>query len=257
MMRSPVVLVSPDVEPRGIEMQDASLSLSNRYAEALLDAGGLPLIVPPVTDPARIAAYVRQSDGVMLTGGEDVNPALYGVSPPPDVAKTVTITPDGGRRDLMELLLVEQAFRQRKPIFAICRGHQVLNVALGGTLICDLPLEKPSKINHRRTDKRCEPVHELRLTEDSLLARITGKLALEVNSTHHQAIGRVAPPLRVTARSLDGIAEALELKPGAVSWFPFLLSVQFHPERLVDRYSEHAAVFRGFVQACALNSKNL
>jgi putative glutamine amidotransferase len=94
-------------------------------------------------------------------------------------------------------------------------------------------------------------VHDVRLTSGSQLAKITGRQKLSVNSTHHQAVGRVAAPLQVVARSSDGIVEGLELKPGAVHWLPFLLSVQFHPERLMDRYPEHRAIFQAFVHACA------
>ena len=157
----------------------------------------------------------------------------------------MTVTPDGGARDLRELLLIDEVFRQRKPLLAICRGHQMLNVALGGTLVADIPSQLPRAINHRRMDRRSEIVHEVRLTPGSLLAKITGRQRLGVNSTHHQAVARVAAPLKVAAVSSDGIIEGLELKPGAASMLPFLLSVQFHPERLVDRYPEHRAIFRG------------
>ena len=104
-------------------------------------------------------------------------------------------------------------------------------------------------------DKRSEIVHDVRLTPGSLLAMLTGKQKLGVNSTHHQAVGRVAGPLRATAVSRDGVVEALELKPGGMPMLPFLLSVQFHPERLADRYPEHQAIFRGFTQACALRRR--
>jgi putative glutamine amidotransferase len=172
---------------------------------------------------------------------------------PKAVKKTVGVTPDGGQRDLREFILISEAFRQNKPLLAICRGHQVLNVALGGTLIADIPRQRPGAANHRRTDRRSEVVHEVRLTPGSLLANITRKQRLGVNSTHHQAIGRVAAPLRISARSPDGIIEGLELKSGASCWQPWLLSVQFHPERLVDRYPEHQALFDAFIQACALS----
>ena len=166
-----------------------------------------------------------------------------------------TLTPDGGGRDWRELVLIDEAFRQRKPLLAICRGHQVLNVALGGTLTVDILAQMPRAGNHRRMDKRSEIVHDVRLTPGSLLAMLTGKQKLGVNSTHHQAVGRVAGPLRATAVSRDGVVEALELKPGGMPMLPFLLSVQFHPERLADRYPEHQAIFRGFTQACALRRR--
>jgi putative glutamine amidotransferase len=110
-------------------------------------------------------------------------------------------------------------------------------------------------MNHRRMDKRNEVVHEARLTPDSLLAKIVGRRKLGVNSTHHQAVGRVAKPLRVVAASSDGIVEGLELKPGATHWLPFLLGVQFHPERLAARHAGHRAIFRAFTEACARERK--
>jgi len=253
MNRPPMIVVSPDVEPRGKEHADASISLSDAYQRAVLAAGGLPLCLPATTDRNWLAESIRRSDGLLLTGGDDVEPRLYARSLPTAVRKTVEVTPDGGQRVLRECIIIDEALRQRKPLLAICRGHQVLNVALGGTLIADISRQKPAAANHRRTDRRSEMVHEVRLTPGSLLANIIRKQKLGVNSTHHQAIGRVAPPLRVSARSPDGIIEGLELKPGASYWQPWLLSVQFHPERLADRYADHQALFDAFIQACALS----
>lgn len=202
-----------------------------------------------------IAEYVRRAQGVLLTGGDDVDPRLYGNGLSKRVRGTIAVTPDGGERDLREFLLIDEVFRQAKPLLAICRGQQILNVALGGTLWADLPSQAPRALDHRRTDRRSEIVHEVRLTPDSLLATITGKLGLGVNSTHHQAVARVAPALRVTARSPDGVIEGLELGSRVSGRLPFLLSVQFHPERLVDRYPEHQAIFGAFAQACRLSYK--
>lgn len=253
MKHPPMILVSPDVQPRGKEHADASINLSNAYQQALLQAGGLPLALPATVEREWLAESIRRAEGLLLTGGDDVEPRLYTRSLPKNIRQTVEVTPDGGQRDLREFILIDEAFRQRKPLLAICRGHQVLNVALGGTLIADLQRQKPLAANHRRMDKRGDLVHEVRLTPGSLLANITGRQRLGVNSTHHQAVGRVAPPLRVTARSDDGIIEGLELKPGAICWLPWLLSVQFHPERLTDRYPAHQALFGAFIQACILS----
>jgi putative glutamine amidotransferase len=149
-------------------------------------------------------------DGVLLTGGDDICPDLYTKRLPPKVRKTVEKPPDGGARDLRELILLDEIFRQRKPLLAICRGHQLLNVSLGGSLIADILLQSPGAMNHARPDKKSEVVHEVRLTEDSLLAKITGKRKMGVNSSHHQAVGNLAAPLQVTARSKDGVVEAME-----------------------------------------------
>lgn len=246
----PVILISPDIETRGKEFGDLSISLSSMYLDALERAGAVGVIMPSTISPEVISRCVQRSEGVLLTGGDDVEPSLYVARLPKAVRKTVGTTPDNGQRDLRECLLINEVFRQSKPLLAICRGHQMLNVALGGTLYADLPSQQPSSIRHRRTDKRCEVVHEVRLTPDSVLAKIAGKRKLGVNSTHHQAVAQVAPALRVTGLAPDGVVEGLELKAGAAA-LPFLLSVQFHPERLVRQHPEHAAIFEAFTQACA------
>ena len=125
----------------------------------------------------------------------------------------------------------------------------MMNVALGGTLIVDIPTQVPKHLNHRRMDRRSDPVHPVEIAADSLLAQIIGARSLDVNSTHHQAIGRVAEPLRVVAQSSDGIAEAAELRDP--SRLPFFLTVQFHPERLVDKGPAYRQLFDRFVAACA------
>lgn len=244
-------MISPSTERKGPEFGDLSSSLSGCYDHAVINGGGLPFSLPATISRKVIAECVSRCDGVMLTGGDDIEPRLYGNGLPARVRSTVSVSPDGGARDFRELLLIDEVFRQRKPLLAICRGHQLLNVALGGTLVADLPSHAPRGLNHRRFDKRDDSVHEVQLTPGSLLAKITGVRKLGVSSTHHQAVGRVAEPLTVTALSGDGVVEGLELKPGAVQWLPFLLSVQFHPERLEDRYPEHRAIFRVFTQACA------
>ena len=251
-----MILISPNIEKNGDEFGDLSTSLSATYQQALLGVGAIPIALPATISREAIAECVSRCDGVLLTGGEDVDPRLYANGLPPRLQGTVTVTEDGGERDLREMVLVDETFRQRKPLLAICRGQQVLNVALGGTLVVDILSQLPRAANHRRPDKRSEVVHEVRLTPGSLLAKITGRQKLGVNSTHHQAVARVAAPLKVTAVSDDGVIEGLELQRGAAPGLPFLLSVQFHPERLVDRYPEHRAIFRVFAQACALSRKD-
>jgi putative glutamine amidotransferase len=144
--------------------------------------------------------------------------------------------------------VLREVFRQGKPLLAICRGHQLLNVALGGTLYVDLPQQRPGGVKHNRPDRKDRPVHKVALTPGSLLHKITGQRTLAVNSTHHQAVARVAAGLRATAVSPDGIVEALELAhPGA---WPFVLGVQFHPERMCERDAACRSVFDEFVRAC-------
>ncbi len=251
MSKRPLILVSPGVAPKGHEHSDMSLSISIRYEQALLNAGAIPWSVLSLPSRELIADCVRRADGVLLTGGEDVNPVLYDPTMPHALRRKCILTPDGGARDLRELMLVDEVFRQRKPLFAICRGQQILNVALGGTLFADLPTQFKTRVNHRRMDKRCSKVHEVSLTPGSLIAKITGRRTLGVNSTHHQAVDRPAEMLAVSGRSADGVVESLQLQPEAARRLPFLLSVQFHPERLADRHPEHHALFVAFAKACA------
>ncbi|MDB6110489.1 MAG: glutamine amidotransferase [Pedosphaera sp.] len=249
--RPPLILISPSVEVKGAEFGDMSISLSETYQAAVMAAGGLPLILPGIASPELVAECVRRCDGVLLTGGDDINPELYTQRLPARLAKTVTLA--GGGRDLRELILIDEIFRQRKPVFGICRGHQIMNVALGGTLVVDIPSQVRGAMKHQRSDKKSEIVHEARLTAGSLLAKITGKQNLGVNSTHHQAVERVAKPLRVTARSEDGIVEATELKQEDAHLLPYFMTVQFHPERLAPRHPEHQALFNSFTRACMMN----
>ncbi len=246
MKRRPVILVMPSTARKGEEFSDASISLSNRYTDALIAAGGLPQIFPATTSRWVITEAVQRCDGVLLTGGDDIDPKLYDPNLPAELAKTVgTLEPD---RDTWEKGLIDDVFEQRKPLFGICRGHQMLNVALGGTLVVDIATQVPGALNHRRMDRKMEPVHDVKIAPDSLLARVTGQQTLGVNSTHHQAIGRVAESLRVVAESSDGVIEAVELREP--EQLPFLLSVQFHPERLIDSNALFLQLFSNFVAAC-------
>jgi putative glutamine amidotransferase len=245
----PLILISPDHHNKGVEFSDASLSLSHRYPEAIEACGGLPVTMAPTVSREQVADYVRRSDGILLTGGDDLNPQLYATRLPAGLRDKAMVTQDGGRRDLFELLVLDEVFRQRKPLLAICRGHQLLNVALGGTLYVDLPTEKPSPIRHSQMDRNRDVVHSVRLTRGSLLSKIARNQTLGVNSTHHQAVKQVAPALRVAARSTDGVVEGVEQAAHA-KVLPFLISIQFHPERLMDRHPEHRAIFEAFIQAC-------
>lgn len=248
-MPRPFILVSPHTESAGSEFPDPGVSLSHRYANALLAAGALPWILPCLHDPAAIRDAVARADGVMLSGGDDLAPHLHAPPLPPHLEATVV--PAEGGRDLFETLLLHEVFRQGKPLLAICRGLQMLNVFLGGDLIIDLAVQNPGSPDHNRQAERFQPVHPVAIESGSLLARVVGSRHLDVNSTHHQAAGRVAPPLRATARSPDGVIEALELGADASDTLPFLLAVQFHPERLQDCHPAHARIFHAFARAAA------
>jgi putative glutamine amidotransferase len=247
MAKLPLILVSPSIEKKGVEFGDVSASLSWRYNDAILDAGGIPVTAPTSTDRAVLAEAVRRTEGVLLTGGDDINPELYEKNLPKKILKTIEQTPDGGARDVRELILIEEIFRQRKPVLAICRGCQILQVAFGGKLLADIPQQHPSKIGHRRMDAPLELVHEAALTPGSLVSKICKTSILGVNSTHHQGILQPAEPFVATGVAADGIVEVMELKKKLL---PFFLAVQFHPERLVQRHDRYKNIFRQFVKAC-------
>lgn len=249
-MALPRILISPHTEEQSGEFPDAAVSLSRRYSDAVLAAGGLPLVLPSTVDPRVLREAVALSDGILLSGGDDVAPHLH--SPELPAAVRATVEPAVGGRDLLEFILIDEVFRQGKPLLAICRGHQVLNVALGGTLVADIPLQRPESrdCHHNQPHRRFEAVHEVTLAPDSLLARIAGGTRLGVNSTHHQGIDRVSPALRAVGWAPDHLVEALELAPHLQDSMPFLISVQYHPERLHDHDPKHAALFRHFVGAC-------
>lgn len=259
MKNAPLILITPSVEPKGREFADPSFSLSDCYARSVVRAGGIPWIMSRETDPRLVAESVRRADGVLLTGGEDVNPALYRRSTPAKLAgKLGTIDPP---RDFVEVAVIDEVFRLRKPLLAICRGHQILNVALGGTLLVDIPTQRPGALDHNRCDLKDSPAHDVRLEADSLLAPIwggsTGRAGrrksakgpvFRVNTAHHQAVDKIAAPLRVTGVCPDdGIVEVMELKEPLL---PYLLSIQCHPERLVDRSPGFLELFRTFTLSC-------
>lgn len=252
-MSHPVILVTPSTQQNGVEFEDQSISLSNQYSLAVRAGGGFPVTTPCLNDKAYVAEMVQRADGVLLTGGDDIQPELYGAQVGTEVLKTVTGV--DAARDLFELMVIEETFRQHKPLLAICRGHQLVNVAFGGSLVVDIPSQVPGAIEHRRMDRKNEPVHEVALTRGSLIWKIAGDSKLGVNSSHHQAVERVAEPFEVSARSPDGIIEAMELKADAGQVLPFFLAVQFHPERLFDRYAGHLRLFKRLVQAAASSRK--
>jgi len=243
-------MVSPSIERQGVEFHDLSTSLSVRYNTAILQAGGIPVTAPTSIDRAALAEAVARTDGVLLTGGDDINPALYGNHLPKKILDTVEQTPDDGARDLRELILIDEIFRQQKPVLAICRGHQMMNVAFGGTLLADISQQLPGALNHRRMDKPMDLVHEVCLTPGSLLSKICKTHVTGVNSTHHQGVEKPAEPFYITAFTEDGIVEAMELKAKDAGLLPFFLSVQFHPERLVQKHARYRAIFETFVSAC-------
>jgi putative glutamine amidotransferase len=219
--------------------QDGAAAVPNAYTAALSRAGVRPAILAG-PDPDPIEDVLAPFDGVVLLGGGDVNPALYHEAPEPEV---YGIEPD---RDALELALARNAIAAGVPLLAICRGAQVLNVALGGTLVQHLP-DRDGTGAHGRPERDGSPaVHEVAVEPGSRLAAALGGATVlpDCISIHHQAADRVAPGLVVTARSADGVVEALETS--SPSW---VLGVQWHPERSAATDPRQQAIFDAFALA--------
>ena len=218
MNRLPAVLITSTTEIiRGV----SRVRVNEAYTEALAAAGLLPLVLPPLA-PEIAVRMLDSIAGLVLTGGEDVDPAHYDV--PPHAAAG---DPHAGR-DACELALARVARDRAIPTLAICRGAQVVNVAFGGTLIQDIPSECSGTLDHDPRGARRQRVHTVQIEPGSELARAVGATELATNSSHHQAVDRLGDGLRITARTSDGIVEGLESTDPA--WW--MVAVQWHPEEL-------------------------
>ena len=237
MSQQPLVAVTATTEIiRGV----SRVRVNEAYTSALSAAGLIPLVIPPLATEAAVGIIARV-DGLVLTGGEDIGPARYGAAVHP------RSDPPHAARDAFEIALFAAAREALLPVLAICRGLQLSNVALGGTLVQDIQTERPSALMHERSDARATRVHEVRVTAGSRLAGALGATTLTVNSSHHQAIERVAAGLTVTAQGPDGIVEGADWT-GDEAWW--LLGVQWHPEELVDtREDWDRALFTAFRRA--------
>jgi putative glutamine amidotransferase len=210
--------------------------LNGAYLRSVISAGGVPIILSPLMGPSFVTRALDGADGVVLTGGEDMDPAWYDAEPSP------YLNPPSRERDIFELALFAAARQRELPILAICRGIQLVNVALGGTLYQDLPSERPGPVDHNPSGGRTDRSHAVRLEPGSLTAEALNTTAIRVNSFHHQAILDLAPGLRATGWSEDGVIEAAE----AVQGQPWLLAVQWHPEEM---FAEVGAPERGLFKA--------
>ncbi len=211
------------------------------YISCVAAAGGVPLLLAPVEE-GLVASALDAVDGLLLTGGRDYDPAGYGRERD---SKTVLLDP---RRDLFDRRLAHAAVARGIAVLGICGGEQLINIVKGGTLHQHVPDRFGTAIRHQWAGGE-EPFHDVEVADASLLGSLVGAGRLEVNSSHHQAVDLVGEGLRVVARSADGVIEAIEGTEG-----PFLLGVQWHPERLPDR-PEHQALFRGLVEAAGRTRK--
>jgi putative glutamine amidotransferase len=235
----PLVLVTAPVA----KQENADwIRVRRTYTNALTRAGLIPVIVPPLADLHQAAPLLSRMSGLMLTGGEDIVPDQYGAAPHPKLGAT---SPE---RDAWEIALVRAAAALRCPTLAICRGAQVLNVACGGTLIQDIPTDRPGTVDHCPNIARDVRAHAVTLDAESRITRIAGAQTVHVNSIHHQAVDAVAPSLWATGVASDGIPESFESRD--YDWW--LIAVQWHPEEL-DRDGEpwDRNIFAAFAEEIA------
>jgi len=216
--------------------------MNQRYSRVVAAAGGLPVMVPLLDDEETLRALYDRLDGLLLPGGLDVDPATYGEARRPDCGR---LDP---ARDRVELQFARWAIADGKPLFGLCRGLQIVNVALGGTLYQDIASQLTGAIKHDYFPtagySRDHLAHEVTVSSGSRLGSVVGAAPLRVNSMHHQAVKDLAPGLIPTAVAPDGVVEAVEIPDE-----PFLVGVQWHPESLVERDPRMHRLLARFVEA--------
>lgn len=232
-----------DGEPQGTRPLGWYVRADLDYVEGVAQAGGVPLVLPPVSGYE--GTMIETIDGLLLSGGSDLNPDYYGEEPLPELGVVIP------ERDEFEMALVEHALKRNIPIFGICRGMQVLNVALGGTLYQDLPSQFGADIKHRQSTPKSQPTHEVEVDTPSKVAEVLDDTTVKVNSYHHQAIKDLASGLKACAWSPDGIIEAVEATDYPDRW---LLGVQWHAEAMRQVEPENRNLFEALVYAAERHS---
>jgi putative glutamine amidotransferase len=216
------------------------ITVRTTYIDAVREAGGIPIVLPAVEDADLVDYHADLCDGFIFTGGPDLDPSIYGQ----EVHETVKNQLVAKRREMYDMSLVHQVIDRKKPFLAICLGCQEVNVAMGGTLIQDIPSSIKTDLDHAKQYER----HDIEVQPDTLIASLVGAGKILGNTSHHQAVDKPGKGLKVTSHSpTDGIIESLELQD-----YPFGIAVQWHPEMI---YSEptHLALFQGLVKAAAAN----
>lgn len=206
------------------------------YVDAVIRAGGVPLIIPFSTDKEVIISQAQLIDGLILSGGHDISPYNYGQEPSQKIGETFP------ERDTYEIILLEESKKRNIPILGICRGFQLINVAAGGTLYQDLSLIPGNILKHNQVSNPTLKTHKVEIKENSFISSIFGKETM-VNSFHHQIINKVANDFIVVAKASDGVVEAIEHKT-----YKFLVAVQWHPEMLAVNCEKARELFSKFVE---------
>ncbi len=234
-MRKPIIGISCGQVLVGSERIN---SVDSSYIEAITAVGGVPILLP-VLDEENTIRMIDIIDGLLLNGGYDIDPYLYGEEPLKELGK-VDVS-----RDLAEKTLILESIERDIPILAICRGIQILNVATGGTLYQDISTQMNTSLKHRQDTIGSTVTHKIKIEKGTKLFDIFGQEELRVNSYHHQAVKDLAPGFRISARSSDGLIEGIESDNNS-----FIIGIQCHPERLWKKYPIFKKLFQALVNAC-------
>lgn len=234
----PIIGITTFCDPRP---RKTFSSVSQNYVTSVLMAGGIPILIPIINNKDELAYYLDLVDGLLFTGGEDISPLEYGEDP----ISHVTLV--SGERDRQEIDLFKMAYEKHMPILGICRGIQLINVALGGSLYQDLGSQYKGALGHLPADNPVsELYHRVKVDDQSKLYHIFLESEFAVNSFHHQAIKELGKNLKVAACSKEGIIEGIESTDKR-----YLFGVQWHPEDLSAKYPLFLRLFKSFIEACA------
>lgn len=217
---------------------EKNATLASAYARAIENSGGIPMVFPYTDSQETLDKLIKACGGILFSGGCDIDPKYYG-----EAASALCGTTQR-YRDELEFAVFRKAIAAGKPIMGICRGAQLINVALGGTLYQDIPSEYATDIIHRQKEDKTQPSHGVNIVGGTPLYELVGKDSMIANSFHHQAVKKPGENLRVMAKSDDGIIEAMYL-PG----YSFLRAYQWHPERLCEQNLDNKSLFDEFIES--------
>ncbi|MEI3604121.1 gamma-glutamyl-gamma-aminobutyrate hydrolase family protein [Pseudogracilibacillus sp. SE30717A] len=233
---NPVIGITPSINE---DSHTYFVNIDNM--NAIVQSGGTPIILPLIASTNNINQIADMIDGLYLTGGNDIDPTLFNEEPHPKLGR---INP---ARDEYEIALTKKMIEQNKPVLGVCRGSQILNIALGGTMYQDIYSQKEGELlQHQQNAPADHSSHYIHVAENSLLSRLVGKDKIKVNSRHHQANDKLGSALTVSGTASDGVIEAIEGDSET-----FVLGLQWHPENLINKGDESSKnIYAGFIQAC-------